>query len=65
MNKNEKSINNVVKTMDTIHFWIKTKDRDLAGEQVRSLKIKMAPFRTIGGAKRSYSDKLGLDKIQR
>ena len=59
---NDCSINDVVKPMETIHFWIKTKERDLEGEQVRSLKIKMAPFRTIGRAKRSYSDKLGLDK---
>jgi DNA-directed RNA polymerase subunit RPC12/RpoP len=59
---NDSRIHNVVKNMETIHFWIKTKDRDLEGEQVRSLKIKMAPFRTIGRAKRSYSDKLDLDK---
>jgi len=59
---NERSINNVVKTMETIHFSIKTRDRDLEGEPVRSLKIKMAPFRTIGRAKRSYGDKLGLAK---
>ena len=59
---NIRSINNAVKTMETINFWIITKDRDLVGEQVGSLKIKIAPFRTIRRAKRSFSDKLGFDK---
>ena len=56
------SIKDVVKPKETIQFCIKTKDRDLEGEQVRSLKIKMPPFRTVRRAKSSYSDKLGLDK---
>ena len=48
--------------METIQFWIKTKDRSLEGEQIRRMKCKMVPLRTVGSAKRSYSDKLGLDK---
>ena len=48
--------------METIQFWIKTKDRSLEGKQIRSMECKMAPFRTVGRAKRRYGDKLGLDK---
>ena len=48
--------------METIQFLIKTKDRSLEGEHIRSMKCKMVPLRTVGSAKRSYSDKLGLDK---
>ena len=55
-------IKDVVKPMETIQFWVKTNDRDLEGEQVTSMKIKMAPFRTVGRVKRTYSNKIGLDK---
>ena len=48
--------------METIQFLIKTKDRSLEGEHIRNMKCKMVPLRTVGSAKRSYSDKLGLDK---
>ena len=53
---------NGVKSKEIVHFWIKTEDRDLDAAKVRSLKIKMASFKTIRRAKKSYSDKLGLEE---
>jgi len=50
------------KQREYIQFWIKSNDRDLKGEEVRTMKIKMAPDKTIRRAKKSYMDKLGLDK---
>ena len=35
------------KQRDHIQFWIKSNDRDLKGEEVRTMRIKMAPGKTI------------------
>jgi hypothetical protein len=50
------------KQSDDIQFWIKSNDKDLKGEEVRTMRIKMAPGKTIRRAKKSYMNKLGLDK---
>ena len=52
----------IEKQRDHIQFWIKSNDRDLKGEEVRTMRIKMAPGKTIRRVKKSYIDKLGLDK---
>ena len=59
--------NNDVPTEDAknkkyIEFLIKTEDRGRNGEEVKNMKMKMAPSKKVIMVKKCYVNKLGLDK---
>ena len=54
--------NEVAKDKKYIEFLIKTKDRGRNGEEVKNMKLKMAPSKKVIVVKKCYVNKLGLDK---
>ena len=61
-NNNNDVPTEVAKDKKYIEFLIKTKDRGRNGEEVKSMKLKVAPSKKVIVVKKCYVNKLGLDK---
>ena len=62
INNNNDVPTEVAKDKKYIEFLIKTKDRGRNGEEVKNMKLKMAPSKKVIVVKKCYVNKLGLDE---